>query len=54
MILRGTPTNLNEYVKVKKGIAKLLHKMGFVPTYIDSEYIYFRKDIFNGRQRKDS
>jgi hypothetical protein len=53
MIIRGTPTNLNEYIKVKKGIAKLLHRIGLIPTYIDSEYVYFRKDNFiNGKHQR--
>ena len=51
MILRGTPKDEKNYIKVNKMMAKFLHYAGFKPSYIDDKYIYFaRKDIINGRQ----
>lgn len=54
MIIRGTPSDETKYIKVKKGMAKFLHRMGFAPTYIDSEYIYFRKDDFKNGKRTNN
>ena len=54
MIIRGTPKNKDEYIGVDKYKALDLQKQGYTPTFIDSQYIYFRKDIFESGKRKDS
>lgn len=54
MIIRGTPKNINDYIKVDKYKALELQKQGYTPTYIDLQYIYFRKDILQNGNRKNS
>ena len=40
--------------KVDKYKALELQKQGYAPTYIDLQYIYFRKDILQNGNRKNS
>ena len=54
MIIRGTPKDEDKYIRVDKYKALELQQQGYTPTFIDSQYIYFRKDIFKSGKRKDS
>lgn len=43
MIVRGLPKNKDDYIKVNSCDGKKIHKEGFIPKYIDKEYLYFLK-----------
>ncbi len=54
MIIRGTPKNKDEYIRVDKYKAFELQQQGYNPIFIDSQYIYFRKDILQSGKLKDN
>lgn len=43
MIIRKSPTNKNDFVMVISDVSQKLHEMGFIPKYIDEDYIYYVK-----------
>ena len=43
MIIRRSPTNVEDFVMVKSDMSEILHEMGFEPKYIDEEWIYYTK-----------
>jgi len=43
MIIRGTPKNLDKYIKVDSKTTVILHLEGYQPCYIDNEYVYYKK-----------
>jgi len=44
MIIRRSPTNKDNFIMVKSEISNKLSELGFIPKYIDSEWIYYIKD----------
>lgn len=44
MIIRGTPRNVNDYIAVNNEMSLTLHVNGFVPSYIDENWIYYKAD----------
>ena len=43
MMIRQTPTNIENFVKVNSELSEKLHELGFIPRYIDNEWIYYEK-----------
>lgn len=43
MIIRRSPTNIEDFVMVESELSLRLHELGFVPIYIDEEWIYYHK-----------
>lgn len=43
MVIRGTPTNRNDYVLVDNITSNYLHMNGFTPRYMDKQGIYYEK-----------
>ena len=43
MIIRRSPTNIEDFIMVKSEMSERLHEMGFEPKYIDEEWIYYIK-----------
>lgn len=44
MIIRGTPNNKDDYIKVNSYTSEILHNMNFVPKYINNKSIYYKKN----------
>lgn len=44
MIIRKTPKNKEDYIIVTSFVSNVLNMCGFIPKYIDDEYIYYVKD----------
>ena len=44
MIIRGTPNNKDDYIKVNSYISEILHNMNFIPKYINNKSIYYKKN----------
>lgn len=46
MIIRGTPKNITNYIKVSsKYVMTKLQEMGYFPEYIDNKFAYFKIDL---------
>lgn len=46
MVVRGTPKNITDYVKVSsKYVMTKLQEMGYSPEYIDNKFAYFKIDL---------
>jgi hypothetical protein len=43
MIIRGTPKNIEDYIKADCQINLMLVSKGFTPNYIDGEYVYYKR-----------
>lgn len=43
MIIRRSPTNKDDFVMVNSEMSEKLHELGFIPKYIDNEWIYYIK-----------
>ena len=43
MIIRGTPKEIEKYIKVDSDTSLTLQEIGFVPKYIDNDGIYYLK-----------
>ena len=41
MVIKGTPKNIDNYIKTDNILGRYLQGKGFYPEYIDSDYIYF-------------
>ena len=37
MIIRGTPNNKDDYIKVNSYTSEILHNMNFIPKYINNK-----------------
>ena len=44
MIIRGTPSAIDEYFMADGDIAFRLQQAGFKPVYIDDDVVYFKKN----------
>lgn len=44
MIIRKSPTNIDDFIMVKSDISDKLCELGFIPKYIDNEWIYYIKN----------
>lgn len=44
MIIRGTPNNKDDYIKVNSYTSEILHNMNFIPKYINNKSIYYKKN----------
>lgn len=44
MIIRRSPTNIEDFVMVKSDMSEKLHELGFVPKYMDNDWIYYVKN----------
>lgn len=46
MVIRGTPKNIANYIKVSSRYVMIkLQEMGYFPEYIDNEFAYFKIDL---------
>lgn len=43
MIIRGTPTNLDDYILIDDKLELILNNNDFYPKYIDENGLYFLK-----------
>lgn len=43
MIIKGTPKNTKRYIKADNILGRFLQGKGYLPIYIDCEYLYFYK-----------
>lgn len=43
MLIRGTPKNIDKYIKVDSKTTVILHMNGFFPINMDDKYIYYKK-----------
>jgi len=43
MIIRRSPTNKDDFIMVKSEVSNKLSELGFIPKYIDNEWIYYIK-----------
>ena len=43
MVIRGTPSNIEEYYIVDGDMAFILQQSGAKPSYIDYDAVYFKK-----------
>ena len=55
MIIRGTPKNIDDYIKVKDIDGYDFNKNDFYPKYIDNEWLYFKKtkELLEFMERRD-
>lgn len=44
MIIRETPKYKEKYIVVTSFVSNILNMAGFIPKYIDENYIYYTKD----------
>ena len=44
MIIRETPKDIENYIKVDNAKARFLQGKGFNPLYMDFEFIYFKNN----------
>ncbi len=44
MIIRETPKNKEKYIVVTSFVSNVLNMRGFIPKYIDENFIYYTKD----------
>lgn len=42
MVIRGEPKDLKDYYKCSSPISDNLQKHGFIPMYMDMNYLYFK------------
>lgn len=44
MVIRGTPSNIEDYYIADGDLAFRLQQAGFKPVYIDEDAVYFKKN----------
>lgn len=44
MIIRESPTNKDDFIMVNSEVSTKLLELGFIPKYIDNEWIYYIKN----------
>lgn len=44
MIIRESPTNKDDFIMVNSEASTKLLELGFIPKYIDNEWIYYIKN----------
>lgn len=42
MLIRGTPKEISDYLAVSNEESDKLHRKGYVPEYMDKDFIYYR------------